>query len=112
MKALQLRRSTLEIVSLSTSTNCWTLVLTACDWTQRNVRQTRYFHSSRERNENSSTDIAASDLENISSRFIKKPYITQEVVYNGGPGVHPEEYTGLGDVQECVNLAQSDRPQL
>ncbi|KAF8885205.1 glycoside hydrolase family 13 protein [Infundibulicybe gibba] len=45
--------------------------------------------------------IAASELQNIVSRFIGKPYLTQEVVAsNDKDTIQPSEYTGIGDVQE------------
>ncbi|KAI0795076.1 glycoside hydrolase [Abortiporus biennis] len=44
--------------------------------------------------------IAATDLANITSRFSKKPYLTQEVIYGAGEPITPNEYTGIGDVQE------------
>ncbi|KAF8885204.1 glycoside hydrolase family 13 protein [Infundibulicybe gibba] len=45
--------------------------------------------------------IAASELQNIVSRFIGKPYLTQEVVAsNNKDTIQPSEYTGIGDVQE------------
>ncbi|TFK46334.1 glycoside hydrolase family 13 protein [Heliocybe sulcata] len=44
--------------------------------------------------------IAAVDLGNITSRFMAKPYITQEVIYGEGEPIQPSEYTTIGDVQE------------
>jgi len=45
--------------------------------------------------------IAASDLQNITSRFTSQTsYITQEVEWGAGEPITPEMYTGIGDVQE------------
>ncbi|KZT18190.1 glycoside hydrolase family 13 protein [Neolentinus lepideus HHB14362 ss-1] len=44
--------------------------------------------------------IAATDLGNITSRFMGKPFITQEVIYGEGEPIQPSEYTTIGDVQE------------
>ena len=41
-------------------------------------------------------DIAVADMQNILSRLTTKPYITSEVVYEGGGGVTSDEYTGIG----------------
>ncbi|KAG8873343.1 hypothetical protein FRB97_006809 [Tulasnella sp. 331] len=45
-------------------------------------------------------DIPVTDLANITSRFTKKLYLTQEVIYGAGEPITPNQYTGIGDVQE------------
>ncbi|TDL22528.1 glycoside hydrolase [Rickenella mellea] len=47
-----------------------------------------------------SKHIAATDLANITSRFRKTSYITQEVIWGAGEPIQPSEYAGIGDVQE------------
>jgi len=42
------------------------------------------------------SDIAATDLANITSRFISAPYITQEVIWGSGEPIQPSEYVGIG----------------
>ncbi|QRV93162.1 alpha-amylase [Ceratobasidium sp. AG-Ba] len=44
--------------------------------------------------------IAADDISNITSRLSKKVYITQEVTYDLGSPILPDEYIKNGDVQE------------
>ncbi|KAJ3484790.1 hypothetical protein NLI96_g5399 [Meripilus lineatus] len=44
--------------------------------------------------------IAATDLANIVSRLTGTPYLTQEVIYGAGEPITPNEYVGIGDVQE------------
>ncbi|KDQ58178.1 glycoside hydrolase family 13 protein [Jaapia argillacea MUCL 33604] len=44
--------------------------------------------------------VAAADLINITSRFIRKPYMTQEVIWGQSDAVQPGEYVGIGNVQE------------
>ncbi|KAI0691440.1 glycoside hydrolase [Cytidiella melzeri] len=44
--------------------------------------------------------IAETDLANITSRFSRAPYITQEVIYGEGEPITPNQYVGIGDVQE------------
>ena len=50
-------------------------------------------------------DIASTDLANITSRFTRAPYISQEVIYGAGEPITPNEYVGIGDVQECASLS-------
>ncbi|THG95196.1 hypothetical protein EW026_g6419 [Hermanssonia centrifuga] len=45
-------------------------------------------------------DMASTDIANITSRFTRAPYITQEVIYGAGEPITPNEYTYIGDVQE------------
>jgi hypothetical protein len=42
------------------------------------------------------SDIAATDLANITSRFISTPYITQEVIWGPGEPIQPSEYVEIG----------------
>lgn len=42
------------------------------------------------------TDIAATDIANITSRLTKAPYITQEVIYGAGEPITPNQYTSIG----------------
>ncbi|KAG9089627.1 hypothetical protein FRC06_001450 [Ceratobasidium sp. 370] len=44
--------------------------------------------------------IASDDINNILSRLSKKVYITQEVTYDPGSPILPDEYVKNGDVQE------------
>ncbi|KAF8590666.1 carbohydrate-binding module family 20 protein [Ramaria rubella] len=44
--------------------------------------------------------MAATDVANITSRFTSTPYITQEVIFGAGEPITPNEYIGIGDVQE------------
>ncbi|KAG8715176.1 hypothetical protein FRC09_016844 [Ceratobasidium sp. 395] len=44
--------------------------------------------------------IASNDINNILSRLSKKLYITQEVTYDPGSPILPDEYVKNGDVQE------------
>ncbi|KAG9122353.1 hypothetical protein FRC07_001321 [Ceratobasidium sp. 392] len=44
--------------------------------------------------------IASDDINNILSRLSKKVYITQEVTYDPGQPILPDEYVKNGDVQE------------
>jgi hypothetical protein len=41
-------------------------------------------------------DIASTDLANITSRFIRPPYLTQEVIYGTGEPITPNEYVYIG----------------
>jgi len=41
-------------------------------------------------------DMAATDLANITSRFISTPYLTQEVIWGAGEPIQPSEYLGIG----------------
>jgi len=44
--------------------------------------------------------VPASDISNIMGRLSRAPtFITQEVYHSGSPGVQPQEYTGIGNVQ-------------
>jgi hypothetical protein len=45
-------------------------------------------------------NIAATDINNITSRLSSKPYITQEVIFGAGQPILPSEYVGNGDVLE------------
>ncbi|EKM53320.1 glycoside hydrolase family 13 protein [Phanerochaete carnosa HHB-10118-sp] len=45
-------------------------------------------------------DINASDIANITSRFTRAPYITQEVIWGEGQPITPNQYVYIGDVQE------------
>ena len=42
------------------------------------------------------SDIAATDLANITSRFNSTPYITQEVIWGAGEPIQPSEYVDIG----------------
>lgn len=44
--------------------------------------------------------MAASDVEAIKSKMADPGFWVSEVIYGGGEAVQPEEYTGLGDVDE------------
>ncbi|MGH3312020.1 MAG: alpha-amylase [Streptomyces sp.] len=44
--------------------------------------------------------MAAGDVEAIKSKMADPGYWISEVIYGGGEAVQPEEYTGLGDVDE------------
>lgn len=44
--------------------------------------------------------INANDIANITSRFTRKPYLTQEVIYGAGEPITPNQYVFIGDVQE------------
>lgn len=57
-------------------------------------------------------DIPVADLANITSRFTKAPYITQEVIYSYGEAITPNMYVGIGtsrfncaegDVNDCIS---------
>lgn len=41
--------------------------------------------------------MAATDVANITSRFTRKPYLTQEVIYGAGEPITPAEYVGIGE---------------
>lgn len=45
-------------------------------------------------------DIAATDLANITSRFSKAPYISQEVIWGSGEPIQPSEYVNIGERQK------------
>ncbi|KAG8737470.1 hypothetical protein FRC10_008154 [Ceratobasidium sp. 414] len=55
-------------------------------------------HSTTESHQN--PDIASDDINDILSRLSKKLYITQEVTYDPGSPILPDEYVKNGDVQE------------
>ncbi|KZV75307.1 glycoside hydrolase family 13 protein [Peniophora sp. CONT] len=44
--------------------------------------------------------ISVADLTNIASRFTGTPYLTQEVIYGAGEPITPDQYVGIGNVQE------------
>ncbi|KAF5347543.1 hypothetical protein D9757_014297 [Collybiopsis confluens] len=48
----------------------------------------------------SDSDIHPEDIANITGRLTSAPYITQEVIWDGGQPVTPKMYTDIGNVQE------------
>lgn len=83
-----------------TPMTCYPSALMDCAWMQQNVRQrltsshitqVSYFN-----NPTNFIDIAATNISAIASRFSRKPYITQEVIWGYQEPIQPSEYVGIG----------------
>lgn len=49
-------------------------------------------------------DIATDDIHNITSRFSKSVYISQEVIYGAGEPITPAQYTQNGKLNSVAYI--------